>query len=152
MCIRDRIYIICYIIWDKTKPCHHQLPWKKGKYDYDVLQESCDTFPPNDTPPPLDGYQRGSRFESEDALLRRAEDMNKYKPASHQHKVTVVAVDRQEGTASLRQTNASEDSGLRSVQSDSRSGSNNNYGSTGETKGSHQKAESAHSSDVHQTT
>lgn len=140
------IYIIIYILWERTRPCHKV--WKRSAKEktYRVLarwnintykrvnsmtQESevDSTINSNFPVPPLmyqpninEGFE-----ESEDVILRRAEMENTYRPRGRL--VTIVEAHGQEGEASLRHTTTSEDSGLKSVQSSPAY----YYGSTGET-------------------
>ena len=142
------VYIICYILWEKTKPCHKW--WRRyarektrtvlGRWNITsykrldsmtVDSEVSSTLPPNFPVPSLmyspninEGFE-----ESEDVLLKRAEMENTYRPRSRL--VTIVEAHGKEGEASLRHTTTltSEDSGLKSVQSSPAYF----YGSTGET-------------------
>lgn len=128
------IYIIVYIVWERTAPCHHHCLSHKARtsisrpLNYDVFEESCDTLPPNRTPSLLDSnsYKDRRRFdESEELFFQRAEFLNLYKPPNS---ALVVANDQEsKPKEKLRQTNVSDDSGLRSIP-DTNSG--NNYGST----------------------
>ena len=129
------IYIISYIIWEKTKPCHYRLlPRARPSYsrpiNYDVFEESCDTLPPTKTPSLLDSnsYKDRRRFEESDELFfQRAEFLNRYKPSNSS---AVIAKDQEvekKQKEEPRETTVSEDSGLRSVP-DTNSG--NHYGST----------------------
>ena len=126
------IYIIGYIIWEKTKPCHHCLSHRERTshsrpINYDVFEESCDTLPPNKTPSLLDSnsYKDRRRFEeSEELFFQRAEFLNRYKPPNSP---VIIAKGNEKKKEESRQTNVSEDSGLRSVP-DTNSG--NHYGST----------------------
>ena len=129
------IYIIGYIVWRKTRPCHKKLPcckYQKRRFvNRDVLEQSCDTLPPNKAPSLLDSNSYRDerslrRFdESEELLFQRAKVVNLYKPPNQ--RVMVNESQENKVVASTRQTNVSEDSGLRSLVS----GSGNNYGSTG---------------------
>ena len=129
------IYIIGYIMWEKTKPCHSRLPYRAGTLHntgrppvkYDALEESCDTLPPSRTSTFLDSnsHEDRRRFEeSEDLLFQRAELLNHYKPSNS---TAVIAEDH--ALKKNAQTNVSEDSGMRSLP-EMNSGSNHTYGST----------------------
>ena len=127
------IYIIVYVIWEKSRPCHRCLLSRERTshsrpINYDVLEESCDTLPPNKTPSLLDSnsYRDRRRFEeSEELFFQRAEFLNHYKPPNS----TVIATKDHEKKKKdeAGQTNVSEDSGLRSIPDTS---SGNRYGST----------------------
>ena len=126
------IYIIGYILWRKTRPCHKKLPCckyhKRRSVNHDILEESCDSVPPNNARSLLDSnsYRDNRRFdESEELLFQRAKVVNLYKPPNH--RVMVNESQEKKVVASTRQTNVSEDSRLRSLVS----GSGINYGSTG---------------------
>ena len=92
------IYFISYIVWEKTKPCHHRLPWTRNAEhrqvnNYDVLEESCVTLPPNNTPSLLDSnsFKDRRRFEkSEELFFQRAEFVNRYKPPNAIRNVTIA--------------------------------------------------------------
>ena len=127
------IYIIGYIVWEKSRPYHHHLSSRartsqSRPINYDVLEESCTTLPPNKGPSLLDSniYKDRRRFEeSEELFFQRAEFLNHYKPPNS---IVIVAKDdEKKKKEETRQTNISEDSGLRSVP-DTNSG--NHYGST----------------------
>ena len=125
------IYMISYVLWVKTKPWHRQLPCiKRTPVNNEVLEESCDTLPPNDRSTLLDSNSYiGRRFEdSEDAFFRRAQYRNLYMPPSNHKETRYTREYQQKNTLAsrTRQTMVSEDSGLRSVIS----GSGKGYGST----------------------
>ena len=139
------IYMIVYILWERTRPCHKS--WKRrarektrtvlGHWNINAYKrlestavdsEVSSTVPPNFPVSPL-MYQPNINEgleESEDIMFRRAEMENTYRPRSRL--VTIVEAHGREGEATLRHTTTSEDSGLRSVQSSPAY----YYGSTGE--------------------
>ena len=129
------IYIIGYILWRKTRPCHKKLPCckyhKRRFVNRDILEQSCDTLPPNNGPSLLDSNSYRDerslrRFdESEELLFQRAKVVNLYRPPNQ--RVMVNESQEKKVVTSTRQTNVSEDSGLRSLVY----GSGINYGSTG---------------------
>lgn len=122
------IYIIGYVFWKKTKPCHKKLQHMPVIND-DVLEQSCDTLPPNNKQPLLDSDSYSNRRfeESEDLLFRRAELVNKYKPPNR--KVAILESGEKKDLSTISQRSISEDSGLRSAPQ-SGSGKNYMYGST----------------------
>jgi hypothetical protein len=130
------IYIISYIVWEKTKPCHNRLSHRtRTSYsrpiNYDVFEESCDTMPPNKTPSLLDSnsYNDRRRFEeSEELFFQRAEFLNRYKPPNSSVVIAKGQETEKKHKEEPRQTTVSEDSGLRSIP-DTNSG-NHYYGST----------------------
>ena len=146
-------YMMGYVIWDRTKPCHKG--WKKsarkmtrkifGRWkgnSYKLLENSTAEItinPPNSIPDSHLRYQSninsGAFEDSEEVMFHRAELENTYQPRNRL--VTIVETNHgQEGEASLRHTTASRDSGVRSAQS---SPAYNNYGSTGEGRRSLQR-------------
>ena len=150
------LYIIVYIVWERTTPCHNY--WRKlarnktksvlGRWNvnsYKRVENTADdseissAYPSNFPVPSLayHGNINDEFEESEEVILRRAEMENTYRPRSRL--VTIVEAHGMEGEVSLRHT-TSEDSGLRSVQS-----SPAYYGSTGEmtTGGSSSSARSS---------
>ena len=118
------IYIISYVIWKKTKLYQKKLSPRRPVINYDLLEESCDTLPPNNKSSLLDSDSYSDRMfeESEDLFFRRAEFMNKYKPPNS--KVTITESGEKRHLCSSSQRSVSEDSGLRSAPP---SGSGNNY-------------------------
>ncbi len=127
-------YIISYIVWEKTEPCHNRLSHRtrtsyRRPINYDVFEESCDTMPPNKTPSLLDSnsYDRRRFEESEELFFQRAEFLNRYKPPNSSVIIAKGQETEKKHTEEPRQTTVSEDSGLRSIP-DTNSG--NHYGST----------------------
>ncbi len=136
------IYMIAYIFWDRTRPCHkawgrsaREKAWKVlrrwninsyKRLDNTMADSEVDTS----TLPPSLVYQPNINQgfeESEEVMFRRAEMENTYRPRNRL--VTIVEAHGQEGEATVTHTTTSEDSGLRSVQSSPAY----YYGSTGET-------------------
>ena len=120
------IFIITYIVWVKTEPYHKRLPCRKLRkpINYDVLEQSCDTLPPD---APLEG---------DDLILQRAELMNRYKPPNRALPTAAI----HDGTIK-RQTGASSDSGRRSFVS----GSSDYYGTIQSTEKQSSNYGSTHS-------
>ena len=134
-------YIIVYVIWDKTRPCHKA--WRRSAKEktrnvlskwnvnsYKRLDNMMAESEVSSTLPASLVYQPNINEgfeESEEIMFRRAEMENTYRPRSRL--VTIVEAHGQEGEASLIHTTTSEDSGLRSVQSSPAY----YYGSTGDT-------------------
>lgn len=135
------IYMIAYIFWDRTRPCHKT--WRRSAREkarkvlqkwnvnsYKRLENIMEDSEVTSTLPPSLMYQPNINQgfeESEEVMFRRAEMENTYRPRNRL--VTIVEAHGQEGEASVRHTTSSEDSGLRSVQSSPAY----YYGSTGET-------------------
>ena len=136
------IYMIVYILWDRTRPCHKA--WRRSAREKarKVLRrwninsyKRLDNMMEEDsqvtsTLPPSLIYQPNINQgfeESEEVMFKRAEMENTYRPRNRL--VTIVEAHGQEGEATVRHTTSSEDSGLRSVQSSPAY----YYGSTGET-------------------
>ena len=133
-------YMIAYIFWDRTRPCHKR--WRRSAREktrkvfhrwninsYKRLENMMVDSEVTSTLPPALVYQPNINQgfeESEEVMFRRAEMENTYRPRNRL--VTIVEAHGQEGEASVRHTTSSEDSELKSVQS-----SPAYYGSTGET-------------------
>lgn len=157
------IYIIIYILWERTRPCHKA--WKRyakekshgifarwnintyKRVDSMAQESEASSTITSNFPVPSLVYQPNINEafeESEDVILRRAEMENTYRPRGRL--VTIVEAHGQEGEASIRHTTTSEDSGLRSVQSSPAY----YYGSTGETNRNSERSTSSRSS-LHNT-
>ena len=124
------VFMILYIVGYLMKPClkHSKLRLKetlqRRRAQYQALGglASTENSTPQQTEQVSDSESDSAAATEDEALLRRAEKKNTYRPQTR----TVVEIDGMEGEAITRQTVQSTDSGLRSVQTTSSA----NYGST----------------------